>query len=74
MFGVIGENLPWASILAGSVKCSLSQFFCQCRPDGKAAETLNPSLALFEVYRARAQIPMQELTTPNVKIQPFLSE
>ena len=58
IIGVISKNLPRTCFLAGSVECSLAQSFCQCSPDGESTETLNPSLALFEIKWARAQIPM----------------
>ena len=34
----------------------------------------NPSLALFYVERARAQVPVEELTAPDVKVQTLLSK
>ncbi len=74
MFGVTSEDRPRARLLTSLIKSSLPQLFSQCRADGKPAETLNPSFALFKIERARAQIPVQELTAPDVKVQTFLSE
>jgi hypothetical protein len=41
--------------------------------DGEAAKTLNAALALFEIDRARAQVPMPETVTPAMEIETFLA-
>ena len=40
----------------------------------KARRNADSSFALFKIERARAQIPVQKLTAPDVKVQAFLSE
>src|ERR1700733_5340554 len=74
MLGVAGQYLPWAGLLSGRVECSPPKHFRQGRPNRKAPESLNSPFALFKVERAWTQIPMQELTAPDVKVQAFLPE
>ena len=54
MFRVSGENFPRAGTLFSLTKGYLMKLFGKRGPNGKAAKTLYPSLALFEVERARA--------------------
>jgi hypothetical protein len=73
LFGVISKNLPCAGFLASSVKCPLAKLLRQSRPNRKPSETLNPSFALLQVEWARAQIPVQELPAPDMKVQALFS-
>ena len=72
--GVIRRELHHGLLFSPAPSRYLAQIFGECRPNRQSAETLYPSLALFEIERARAQIPVQELAAPDVEIQAFLSQ
>lgn len=70
----MGEREPWASGLTIRSQCVGIQRLRQRGAHGQSAKALDAALALLQVKRAGTEIPVQQLATPDVKVQSFLPE